>query len=220
MPLVTERSTTIIESVERASAEAVYDFVISELKALVASSGLENEDNTGRFNKRAANHYLAKAYLSKGYLTNNSSDFTEALNAAKAAGAGNALNTPFATLFSNAGEKNEELLFFVEYDLNTVRNNANAAMYVNIVRSRANATTATADEMSIDYILNERARELAGEYHRWADLSRTGKLAEYVEAHNPDISAGQVTDKFLLRPIPLAAIELNPGLAGQQNPGF
>lgn len=74
--------------------------------------------------------------------------------------------------------------------------------------------------MSIEYILNERARELAGEYHRWADLARTGKLAEYVEAHNPDISTGQITGKFYLRPIPLAAIELNPALAEHQNEGW
>lgn len=72
----------------------------------------------------------------------------------------------------------------------------------------------------IGYILNERARELAGEYLRWPDLVRTGKLAEYVEAHNPDIPAGRITSKFYLRPIPLSAIELNPALAGHQNEGW
>ena len=95
-----------------------------------------------------------------------------------------------------------------------------AVTYVNIVRNRAKATPATADEMSIDYILNERARELAGEYLRWPDLVRTGKLVEYVEAHNPDIPAGRITSKFYLRPIPLSAIELNPALAGHQNEGW
>ena len=97
-------------------------------------------------------------------------------------------------------------------------NPAEAVKYVNIVRNRAQATPAVQSEMSINYILNERARELAGENHRWADLTRTGKLAEYVEAHNPDISNGQITQKFYLRPIPLAAIELNPALEGKQNP--
>ena len=95
-----------------------------------------------------------------------------------------------------------------------------AVSYINIVRNRAKATPAVASEMNIDYILNERARELAGEYHRWTDLTRTGKLAEYVEAHNPDIPVGRITTKFYLRPIPLAAIELNLALKGHQNEGW
>ena len=99
-------------------------------------------------------------------------------------------------------------------------NLSEALKYVNIVRTRANATPAKESEMSIDYILNERARELAGENHRWADLARTGKLAEYVEEYNPDISEGQITEKFYLRPIPLSAIELNPALKGHQNEGW
>ena len=98
--------------------------------------------------------------------------------------------------------------------------NEDAAAFVNVVRRRAGATPASPSEMNIDYILNERARELAGEYLRWADLTRTGKLAEYVEAHNPDVPAGRIDSKFYLRPIPLAAIELNPGLAGHQNEGW
>ena len=96
-------------------------------------------------------------------------------------------------------------------------NTAEAVTYVNAVRNRAKATPATAADMTIDYLLDERARELAGEYHRWADLRRTGKLAEYAEKHNPDIAEGAVGLKTL-RPIPLAAMELNPGLT--QNNGY
>ncbi|MDR2920675.1 MAG: RagB/SusD family nutrient uptake outer membrane protein [Tannerella sp.] len=92
-----------------------------------------------------------------------------------------------------------------------------ALTYVNAVRERAKATPATVNDMTIDYLLDERARELAGEYHRWEDLKRTGKLTEYAEKYNPDISTGAVGQK-ILRPIPLAARELNSALT--QNPGY
>jgi len=92
-----------------------------------------------------------------------------------------------------------------------------ALPYINAVRNRANATPATVSDMHIDYLLDERARELAGEYHRWTDLRRTGKLAEYAEKHNPDVATGAVGQKTL-RPIPLSAMELNSALT--QNPGY
>lgn len=95
-----------------------------------------------------------------------------------------------------------------------------AVIYVNEVRGRAKATLASSTEMDIDYILNERARELAGEYLRWMDLKRTGKLVSYVTLYNPDISVGKIKEDYKLRPIPAAAIELNPALEGDQNPGY
>ena len=41
-----------------------------------------------------------------------------------------------------------------------------------------------AADITIDFILDERARELAGEYVRWTDLKRTHKLIEYVTEYN------------------------------------
>lgn len=81
-----------------------------------------------------------------------------------------------------------------------------------------------AADITIDFILDERARELAGEYVRWTDLKRTHKLIEYVTEYNEDgveLSALTGPDgKYkILRPIPQAAIDLNQ-VHVEQNPGY
>jgi hypothetical protein len=39
----------------------------------------------------------------------------------------------------------------------------------------------TADQVSLDFILDERSRELLGEMHRWFDLKRTDTLIDRVQ---------------------------------------
>ena len=104
--------------------------------------------------------------------------------------------------------------------------NAAAADYVNVLRTRA-ALPGREEEMQVapgdidlDFILEERARELIGEKHRWYDLKRTGTLLERVRQHNLD-AAPNIQDMHLVRPIPQTQIDRvgNPG-EFRQNPGY
>lgn len=103
-------------------------------------------------------------------------------------------------------------------------NTATALDRLNEVRERAGVEPATAGELNVDYLLDERARELFGEYKRWFDLKRTGKLVERASAHHPLISEGNFAGNNgqlkLLRPIPQTAIDLNQNQDFQQNPAY
>ncbi|MEH0153165.1 RagB/SusD family nutrient uptake outer membrane protein [Limibacter armeniacum] len=95
---------------------------------------------------------------------------------------------------------------------------------LNEVRNRAGVAPAAAAAFDIDYILDERGRELLGEYHRWFDLKRTGKLLERASAYNsliePSNFDGSNGEKKILRPIPQQAIDLNQNKGFQQNPAY
>ena len=77
-------------------------------------------------------------------------------------------------------------------------------------------------------LLNERSRELCGEFHRWQDLSRTLTLVERAKAFNPD-AAPIFRNVIICGPIPqtyLDAIQkdghaLTPEeKKAEQNPGY
>ncbi|GAA0553811.1 RagB/SusD family nutrient uptake outer membrane protein [Chitinophaga japonensis] len=86
-------------------------------------------------------------------------------------------------------------------------NASRAAEYLNTLRARAAIPGHEADmqitaaDVTLDFILDERGRELAGEQLRWFDLKRTGKLLERIQAHNPD-AAANLQPYHVLRPIP------------------
>lgn len=81
------------------------------------------------------------------------------------------------------------------------------------------AMTIEDNELDLDFILDERARELASEYQRFFDLKRTGKLVERVKAHNTD-AAPNIQEFHNLRFIPQSQIDALVDGASYQNPGY
>ena len=103
-------------------------------------------------------------------------------------------------------------------------NAAGAAEDINVIRTRAAlpgqeaAMQVAAGDVDLDFLLDERARELLGEGWRWWDLTRTGKLIERTRLHNPT-SAANIQDYHVLRPIPQEQIDRTQG-GYPQNPGY
>ena len=102
---------------------------------------------------------------------------------------------------------------------------ATALGYVNAIRTRAYAPNAvpaiTSTQLTLDFILDERGRELFWEGHRRTDLIRFDKFttATYLWPWKGNVATGAATQSYRnLFPIPSADRGANPTL--QQNPGY
>ena len=101
---------------------------------------------------------------------------------------------------------------------------SDALNYVNLVRERAfgnSSNNISGGELTLDFILNERGRELHWECHRRTDLIRFRKFTggSYIWPWKGNVPNGAPTPSFRnLFPIPANAIAGNPNLT--QNPGY
>lgn len=119
----------------------------------------------------------------------------------------------------------EMYLIAAEAEMNTGKLDS-AAYYLNVLRTRAAipgheaAMQITPAQVTLDFILDERARELCGEQLRWFDLKRTNKLVSRIKAMNPD-AAAFVQPYHLLRPIPQTQLDaVTNKTVFVQNPGY
>ena len=106
--------------------------------------------------------------------------------------------------------------------------------YVLVLRKRAafpeheqDMIDATPATITIDYILDERSRELAGEQLRWFDLKRTAKWEERAgtfSINGEEIFTRNIQSHYYLRPVPQGQIDLmgntDAEKQGYQNPGY
>jgi hypothetical protein len=87
--------------------------------------------------------------------------------------------------------------------------------------NRKAAMDVTAGQINLDFILDERTRELCGESTRWPDLAVRHKLVERVKLYNPD-AGPNIKSTHELRPIPKNELDAisDPNKAQYQNPGY
>ena len=101
---------------------------------------------------------------------------------------------------------------------------ATALGYVNEIRERAYGNPSgniTAPELTLDFIIDERGRELAWEAHRRTDLIRYGLFTgdEYLWTFKGGAVNGEAVDETRdLYPFPDTELIANPNL--EQNPGY
>ncbi len=118
----------------------------------------------------------------------------------------------------------ETYLIAAEAMMNLGRD-SDAAEYFNAVRQRAEVPgeempLVAPGELDVDVILDERARELVGEYLRWFDLKRMGEevFLRRIRDNNPP-AAPNVQAHHMLRPIPQQQIDRTTN-DFPQNPGY
>jgi hypothetical protein len=101
---------------------------------------------------------------------------------------------------------------------------AQALAYVNALRQRAYGDTSgdiTDPELTLDFILDERGRELLWEAHRRTDLIRYRRFTggDYLWQWKGGAPTGTATETFRdLYPLPASELTTNPNLT--QNPGY
>lgn len=94
-----------------------------------------------------------------------------------------------------------------------------AAEDINVLRNRAQAKLIEPGEVTLDFLLDERARELIVEESRRRTLARMGVVYERVQRYNPS-SRPTIRPHNELWPIPQSVIDSNTEAVMEQNPGY
>lgn len=98
-----------------------------------------------------------------------------------------------------------------------------AAFWINRVRNRSNANPVSVADINLDYILDERSRELITEECRRITLARVNKLYERTKALNPQVTLAfppGMQEFHKLLPIPQSVIDGNTMKLMLNNPGY
>jgi hypothetical protein len=192
---------------------------LSDPIRLTTTNNEANGIRNGTFARLAETHLIiAEAYGRKG-------DYTNALTY---------INNLRRRAGYKSGEDRSPQIWQYIGGPNTLANTetanlATAVLFTTNAASEIYPPSATSTELRfIHFMLNERTRELCGEFYRWEDLVRTETFFERTKLHNADISAS-FAQYHKLRPIPYLQMiaqtvngkPMSPAdMATYQNPGY
>lgn len=108
------------------------------------------------------------------------------------------------------------ILAEADFDMGDLQGAADA---INALRTRAHAALVQASDITIDFILDERARELFSEEDRRYVLLRTGRWLARVKLYN-GLAGANATARDTVLPIPQSVIDANLTSPMKQNPGY
>lgn len=105
---------------------------------------------------------------------------------------------------------------------------AKAATYLNAIRKRSpNLAPATASDITLDMIINERSKELFAEGQRYFDMLRLNRTIEFNDDFiSPAVQISHRTKTInrtfykTILPIAQSEMDANPAIVSQQNPGY
>ncbi len=102
--------------------------------------------------------------------------------------------------------------------------NAGAADMLNVIRNRAcighdGSMNITSADVTQDFLLDEYAREMCGEWNRWMTLKRFRAFESRLPMGNPQITSFNPSVHYL-RPVPISEILLIDNPDEYQNPGY
>lgn len=143
--------------------------------------------------------------------TNKKSDGTDGSD-----GSGTNVDTDFP-MFRLA----DAYLMYAELAVKGQGSKTTAKDYINKLRTRATAPQIVESDLTLDFILKERSRELFWECQRRTDLIRFGKFsgASYLWQWKGNAQNGTAIDSHLdIFPIPTSSMSANPNL--KQNPNY
>ena len=156
---------------------------------------------------------LAETYLIAGEALGRKGDWVNALSY---------INEVRKRAAYAEGEQKPQQVYRIDGGTNTTTSTVNNMLVTSADVVNPKLPSGTGFDPFVDWMLEERARELYGELNRWEDLARTGTLVARAKLYNPD-AKNNIKDYHVLRPIPNTytdRLSPQPPVEQMQNPGY